>query len=304
MQRESKATQFNAILEVLIRFLLLGCIGVIGYQVFNAWFTLDEIHITNYFFLVGAVLLFPLNLWLDWRRFYGSVVQHDIPLSVQYHAFTQGIVVSFFTPSLIATTLGRFGLKDKIHNIKWVGSGIRTGLAQFVVSMIFAFCGSVSLFGMHRIGVTFSFAIAGFLALMVYLVKFKIPPCMMRWSIIQHRHHLDSSPNKGLILRLSVARYLVFSTQFHFILLGFGIPFHVQQVFVLMLSYGLITLSPSILFGKIAVRELIAVAVFSAFSYPKEEILFTAFFTWLINVVVPVFLSLIRLTSTWKPRYF
>ena len=75
-------------------------------------------------------------------------------------------------------------------------------------------------------------------------------------------------------------------------------------LFILMLSYGLITLSPSILFGKIVIRELIAVAVFSWFDYPKEEIMLTAFFTWGFNVVLPVLFALIRISSTWKARFF
>jgi hypothetical protein len=108
---------------------------------------------------------------------------------------------------------------------------------------------------------------------------------------------------KPQILLWSVVRYLVFSVQFHFILLGFGVPFELKQLFILMLSYGLITWSPSILFGKLVLRELIAVAVFSWFAYPKEEIMLTAFFTWGFNVVLPVLIALIRISSTWKARF-
>jgi hypothetical protein len=103
---------------------------------------------------------------------------------------------------------------------------------------------------------------------------------------------------------LSAVRYLVFSAQFHLILLSFGVPFELKQLFILMLSFGLITWSPSILFGKIVLRELIAVAVFSWFAFPKEEVMLTAFFTWAFNVVLPVLFAIIRLSSTWKSRFF
>ncbi len=304
MQRKSKATQFNATLEVFIRFLLLGCLFTISYQVFYKWLSFESIKITNYFFLFGAFLLFPINFWLEWKRFQRSVDQHSIPQSDQYYAFFQGIVVSFFTPAFFATTFGRFGIKDQMRNLQWMGAGVLTGLAQFTVTMVFAFGGSLSLFGVNRLYVTFAFFGVSVLGLSAYFFKIKFPGRLMRWKLFQDIQALTPSQNKGQILMLSVVRYAVFSVQFHLVLLAFGVPFALKQVFILMLSYGLITFSPSILFGKIVLRELIAVAMFSWFAYPKEEIMLTAFFTWGFNVVFPVLFALIRISSTWRVRFF
>jgi hypothetical protein len=304
MKRKSKATHFNASLELLVRFLLLACLFTISYQVFFKWFSFEAVNVTNYFFAFCAFLLFPLNIWLEWKRFQWSVDQHEIPRSDQYHAFFQGILVSFFTPAFIATTFGRFGIKDRMRNLQWMGAGVLTGLAQFTVTMCFAFGGSLYLFGVNRLFVTFAFFGAGALSLIGYFFKFKFPSRLMRWKLIRDFQALPPSPNKGQIFMLSIIRYAVFSAQFHLILAGFGVFFSVHQVFILMLSYGLITLSPSILFGKIVIRELIAVAVFSWFDYPKEEIMLTAFFTWGFNVVLPVIFALIRISRTWKVRFF
>ena len=304
MQRKSKATQFNATLEVLFRFLLLACLFTISYQVFYKWLSFEAINVTNYLFIFCAFLLFPINFWLEWKRFQRSVDQHDIPQSDQSHAFFQGVVVSFFTPAFIATTFGRFKIKDGIRNLQWMGAGVLTGLAQFTVTMWFAFGGSLYLFGVNRLFVTLAFFGVGALSFIGYFFKFKFPPRLMRWKLIQDFQALPPSPNKGRIFMLSMIRYAVFSVQFHLILIGFGVPFGLKQVFILMLSYGLITLSPSILFGKLVLRELIAVAVFSWFAYPKEEIMLTAFFTWGFNVVLPVLFALIRISSTWKARFF
>ena len=304
MQRKSKSTQFNATHEVLFRFLLFACLFAISYQVFFKWFSFEAVNVTNYFFAFCAFLLFPSNIWLEWKRFQWSVDQHEIPRSDLYQAFFQGILVSFFTPAFIATTFGRFGIKDRMRNLQWMGAGVLTGLAQFTVTMCFAFGGSFYLFGVNRLSVTFAFFGAAVLSLTTYFFKFKFPSRLMRWKLIRDFQALPPSPNKGRIFILSMIRYAVFSVQFHLILFGFGVPFSLQQVFILMLSYGLVTLSPSILFGKLVLRELIAVAVFSWFAYPKEEIMLTAFFTWGINVVLPVLVALIRISSTWKARYF
>jgi len=304
MKRKSKATHFNASLELLVRFLLLAILFIICYQVGIKWLSFNAINVVNYPMVIGALLLVPANLWLEWKRFHTSVFQYDISRADQVHAFYQGIVVSFFSPALIATTLGRMGYKNQKQNIQWMYSGVHTGLAQFIVTMFFAFVASVYLFGFNRLMVPWIFSVAIILSLLAYVLRFKFPSNWLRWSLIQKLHEVAQSPNKLKILGFSIIRYAVFSAQFHLILGGFGVFFSVQQLFILMLSYGLITLSPSILFGKIVIRELIAVAVFSWFDYPKEEIMLTAFFTWGFNVVLPVLFALIRISSTWKARFF
>jgi hypothetical protein len=304
MQTKSKATQFNATLEVFIRFLLFACFAVICYQLLFKWLSFEAINVTNYLCIFCAFLLFPINFWLEWKRFQRSVDQHDIPQSDQYHAFFQGIVVSFFTPAFIATTFGRFGIKDRMRNLQWMGAGVLTGLAQFSVTMLFAAIGSCYLFGMSRLYMTLSFIGAGLLSLTAYFFRLRYPNAWVRWKFIRTLQEFPHTPMKRQILIWSVVRYLVFSVQFHLILLGFGVPFELKQLFILMLSYGLITWSPSILFGKLVLRELIAVAVFSWFAYPKEEIMLTAFFTWGFNVLLPVLFALIRISSTWKARFF
>lgn len=304
MQRKSKATQFNATLEVFIRFLLLACLFTISYQVFFKWFSIEAVDVANYLFICCAFVLFSLNFWLEWKRFRWSVDHHEISKSDQYHAFFQGILVSFFTPAFIAATFGRFGIKDRIRNLQWMGAGMLTGLAQFTVTMWFAFVGSLYLFALDRLFTTFVFFGLAVLSSTTYFFKFKFPSQWMRWKLIRDFQALPPSPNKSRIFILSMIRYVVFSLQFHLILYGFGVPFEFKQVFILMLSYGLITWSPSILFGKLVLRELIAVAVFSWFDYPKAEIMLTAFFTWGINVVLPVLVALIRISSTWKARFF
>jgi hypothetical protein len=304
MQTNSKATQFNATLEVFIRFLLLACFVVICHQLLFKWLSFEVVRVTNTLFLWGALGLAPMNLWLEWKRFQWSIAQHEITIREQRIAFLQGVVVSFFTPAFIATTIGRMSINRRMQDMHWIGSGVLTGLAQFSVTMLFAAVGSCYLFQMSRLYMTLSFTGAVLLSLTAYYFTLRYPKAWMRWKFIRTLQELPRTPLKHQILMLSAVRYLVFSAQFHLILLSFGVPFELKQLFILMLSFGLITWSPSILFGKIVLRELIAVAVFSWFAFPKEEVMLTAFFTWAFNVVLPVLFAIIRLSSTWKSRFF
>jgi hypothetical protein len=215
-------------------------------------------------------------------------------------AFLQGLIVSFFTPSIVATTFGRMGFTGKENNAAFGISGLYGGLAQFSVTIGFSALGSCLL--MNEIptatvwifGSIFLVAIAFFFVNPKVLFKlFKRYNGMFNWS----------SQQKASLLALSGLRYLVFSLQFHGLLLAFGQEFTVQQAWVLMLSYGLITLSPSILFGKIVIREAVAVAVFSFFMYPKETVFIAAFLTWLFNVVLPLIFAVLRILLRWKSHY-
>jgi len=168
MKRKSKATHFNASLELLVRFLLLAILFIIWYQVGIKWLSFNAINVVNYPMVIGALLLVPANLWLEWKRFHTSVFQYDISRADQIHAFYQGIVVSFFTPAFFATTFGRFGFKDWMRNLQWMGAGVLTGLAQFTVTMLFAFGGSLSLFGVNRLYVTNAFFGVSVLSLSIW----------------------------------------------------------------------------------------------------------------------------------------
>ncbi|MFM7387670.1 MAG: hypothetical protein ACKO5L_05880 [Bacteroidota bacterium] len=284
----------------LIRIVLLLTLCFAVYQVQLKWLHFSTIHVKSLWWLGFAFLLIPLNLGLEWLRFKKSMEGFNRTREELWSAFLQGLIVSFFTPSIVATTFGRMGFTGKENNAAFGISGLYGGLAQFSVTMGFATLGScllmneiptetVWIFGSIFLGATVLF----FVKPQVLFKLFKRYNGMFNWS----------SQQKASLLALSGVRYLVFSLQFHALLLTFGQEFTVHQAWVLMLSYGLITLSPSILFGKIVIREAVAVAVFSFFMYPKEPVFIAAFLTWLFNVVLPLIFAVLRILFRWKSHY-
>ena len=64
--------------------------------------------------------------------------------------------------------------------------------------------------------------------------------------------------------------------------------------------FGAITLSPSLFFGKIIVRETIALTILSLVGIAGPTILLAAFATWLINQILPVLIATLLLKKEKK----
>lgn len=302
MQKDHKTKQLKAIGGVLIRFLLLLGIGIVLYNA--QWTTLhwEKIQWANLTPIFMAVLLIPINFNLEWSR-YKLAMQESTSADQLRWSFYQGTVASFFTPQLLASTLGRMKMENAQFNTQVVNAAVYTGLAQFIVTLGFACLGSafILLERFPSVFIVFLFVVT--LGIWVYF-KFDFIFGVVKKIFPKWKFEINmASPSKGKLVGLSLLRYLVFSVQFHLIFISFGGDFSLLSVLVLMLSYGLITLSPSILFGKIVIRETIAVAVFAFYGFPAEVILISSFLTWLLNVVIPVIFALIMMNLRWQSTF-
>lgn len=300
MQSNDKSTHLKPWLSSLIRLVLLVALCCVVYQVQLKWLNFSKLHLESPVFLGFALLFVPLNIGLEWLRFKKSM---EVSISTKeelWNAFLQGTVVSFFTPAIFAATFGRMRFNCTEKNAAFVFSGLYCGLTQFAVTLGFAGLSTCILVMELPVNSVWIFCSVSILSLAALFVN---PKFLFKFFRRFDFSFELSAQQKVTMLGLSAVRYIVFSLQFHSLLQAFGQDFSVHQAWVLMLSYGLITLSPSILFGKIVVREALAVAVFSFFLYPKEPVFIAAFLTWLFNVVLPLIFAALRMLFRWKSYY-
>jgi hypothetical protein len=300
MQSNDKATHLNPWLSSLVRIVLLVTLCYAVYQVQLKWLDFNLLDLKSPLLLGIALLLVPLNLVLEWMRFKKCMENAEYSQEALSKAFNQGLVLSFFTPALVATTLGRMDPSRKQNNAALLFSGPYNGLTQFAVTMGFATVGSFML--MHELPFNSAWVFGAVFLLSALLIC--LNPKTVYKIIKRVILPLEiTNQQKASLIGLAALRFVVFSFQFHLPLQAFGQDFSAHQGWVLMLSYGLMALSPSILFGKIAIREAVAVAVFSFFLYPKEPLFIAAFLTWLFNVVLPLIFAVLRILFRWKSHY-
>jgi len=207
------------------------------------------------------------------------------------------------TPNRIGNFIGRLAYVKKEHHNEATVQTLIGNLAQFVSTIIMGIVGFLVVIyfyldiqnSMLIITLSVSFS---FFGLLLYFKPKKIDfyPLNKLFSdkTKQSIQQANQSPVilKVNILVLSLLRYSVFCIQYVLLFKAFGISTSILFLVGLIATVFLITtLIPSLLFGKLFVRESVAVFIFSYASIDVSLIIMVAFILWLINLAVPAILG-------------
>lgn len=102
--------------------------------------------------------------------------------------------------------------------------------------------------------------------------------------------NLQQTPfqSKVVVLVFSYLRYMVFVLQFVLVLTAFSnYPNSSELLLAIAVVYLLMTVTPSVFFGKLLVREAAALFVLSTLSISNPVILISGFVLWFINLALP-----------------
>ena len=93
------------------------------------------------------------------------------------------------------------------------------------------------------------------------------------------------------LLFLSVLRNIIFSFQFVVVLWSFGLEFSFTIFLLVWNVFFWSTLIPSLWFGKLLIRESVALWVFTSFGFPGEIVLVSSLVLWIINHGISALIS-------------
>jgi len=103
------------------------------------------------------------------------------------------------------------------------------------------------------------------------------------------------------IMLISIGRYIVFCTQFFFMLRFFGIDLTLWQALIsIPTTYLFVTFTPSFAFSDVAVRSSYAVLVIGIFSSQVVSIALAGMSIWVVNFVIPLLVGLVVLARGKK----
>ena len=253
----------------------------------------------TWYLLPIIVLLMVLN-WaveaLKWK----ILIKNLKPLRFKeaFAAVLAGVSTGIITPNRIGNFIGRTVLLDKEIKIKATLLTLLANLSQFVVTLFFGCVGLLLLGGTYLQNAQIVLIFVGIFTLGVGLAVYINPLLINRRpfnfffsdKIIDGITFISATKIqlKLRIIGLSALRYLVFVTQYVLLLIAFD-----QQESILlfygsiMVVYLLMTLIPSLFFGKLFVREAAALFVLNQIGIPDAIILITGFLMWLINIALP-----------------
>ena len=193
---------------------------------------------------------------------------------------------------------------DKKNRIKAVSASFVGGGTQFAVTL---FCGSLAMwYYSYYVDITmlsllhsFDISVATTSILIVIVAALAY-----FWSkLIQIARPISSLFTRELVhvFLLSLFRYLVFTTQFYFLLRSFGVDIGLVNSYVLIaLSFFLSSLAPTFSVAEVIVRSASSALVFSLIVNNTAAVVASSMLLWIINLGIPALIGGLLLTDIAK----
>ena len=274
-------------LKIVMHSLLFGLFASLFiYQLLRIPY--QSIHVIDWAKFILPLLLVPINWYLEYKKWYLQLNFLKLPQENAHRSFAAGMVSDFIIPGIPTNFVGRIMYFDSSKRIALTTWTQITNGIQFLITLL---CGMLSIFVLNK---------GSYLSGVVLLVCFGLLNAL--WLFPSIRGYIKKKfpglfdgqiKSKTAIYYLikigflSIIRMIVFTLQFLFFLNAFGIPFTVDLLFWIWLSYLSVTFSPSLFFGKLFVRESVTVAVFQLGNYAATPVLLASFAIWFFNGFIP-----------------
>jgi hypothetical protein len=289
----------------LVKYLFLGVVvSFICYKVYaikddlNFDF-LSQISVVGYWLIGLSFFLVSVNWGIEAIKWYelSNTIQKTTFIRA-FKAVLSGISTGVITPNRMGNFIGRIAFLDRENRFKGTVLTILGNLAQFTSSIFSGMLALILLYD-NQIAIPVNLIYwAGFILLVLGLFFYfrlnvfisVLPPYFKSLSVIESLKGADNLPGmlKFKILFYSFSRYFVFTLQYVFFLVSFEVNssiinlwLHVNVIFLIM------TIIPSLFFGKLFVREAAAILVLGWLDVPVEIILLSGFLLWLFNIGIP-----------------
>lgn len=256
--------------------------------------------------MILVFLLFFLNWGLEFIKWYFIVrlVAVNTKIAILFRSLFAGIATGILTPNRMGNFIGRMVYFEGKNKIQLIAGTLYGNLAQFIASILL---GAIGLFYLSEVYLTPNYSILAvsisfftvFIALFFYFgYPYLSLPFLKNFEILRKaRNSLEQFrpfAQKLIfpLLSISFLRYLVFVMQFIFVLMAFGTHFTMELILAVFLLYLLTTLTPSLLFGKLVIRETVALLVLNNFVENSAVIIISSLLLWMINLGLPALLGL------------
>ena len=256
--------------------------------------------------LVLSVLLVFVNHYFAYLKWKVTLETIGIPSTktIRLQSFFAGLVTGMVTPNMIGNFIGRFYYFDRKDRAQITLFTLLSNFSQFLASLTFGWISILALEGLLFFeNENKMIVFIGILGLFAYLVFFFVENFLMRFKKKTYSKEFKRilTLNKSYrfkILFLSGLRFIIFTTQFSFLLIAFGEKVDLLVVFAIWQVYIVTMIIPSLFLGKIGIKESLALLILGAIGINEFSILFTSLFIWLINSMLPAALGLLVCRKT------
>lgn len=263
-----------------------------------SWPEWNSFAIKNPLFLVFVVLLVFVNWGFEYLKWKETLDFSQIYLEPQprIKSFLAGIITGLVTPNMIGNFIGRIFYFQRRDRPTIILLTLFSNAAQFLASLFF---GIIAVLWLGLPAQDFSWPIDGFLILIlsiflilitVYLAFEKIPIRFLQQNKYVKRIiplMQEKSYFRTRLLLLSLSRHFIFSLQYWLLLLALGVEINIEWFGWIWQVFFWATLIPSLWFGKLVIRETMALLILAPLTDYPALILLASVFLWILNQAVP-----------------
>lgn len=292
-----KTSKNNSVKFKRLKIILAILIGVVCIFQFNKLEinSLHKITLINYLPLLLALLLVILNYWMEYLKWNLIVrtTRQPVTTSVKIQSFFAGVITGMLTPNMQGNFIGRIYYFPRKTRLPITLLTLTSNLGQFCVTIVLGLL-ALFLLDSQEIVRWFVPAIIVMTALIFYFFFERITPLAVRFKWYRHIQQLLKD-NKGIRIQFlvySFLRSIVFSIQFLLVLGAFGAEISWNTYWLIWELYLFTTLSPSLVFGKLFVRESLALWILAPLAISDWNIVAASFSIWVINLLLPTLCGL------------
>ena len=261
------------------------------------WQQFKKIQLTQPLYFIFALILIIFNIafeFLKWNLIVNKV-KVVTSTTVRISSFFAGTATAFITPNLLGNFIGRIYYFERKYRGKIITHTLLSNGAQFISSMIGGIISILILGNKVKILQSFPSLLFIFFLLVLLLIYFVFDKILKSHKKL---NRISLTLQNTTLLRtkfilLSLARHLVFTSQYVCVLVSFGVNFDTEIYLYIFQIFFWSTLIPSIWIGKLFIRESVALYLLSTIISSGAIIICSAFLVWCMNQVFPALVSLI-----------
>lgn len=260
-----------------------------------------DFHLDNSLMVLLSIVLVVPNIYLSFIKWKITLKTLRIKssASLRVQSFFAGIVTGLLTPNMIGNFLGRFYYFNRSYRIQIILFTLLSNFSQFVSTISFGWIAVLIAGGFISVELSDNYTIGvGVLLMISFLCFFFIENFVLKLRkkryFLEFKSVLKKNPGFRLkILALSGFRFLIFTAQYSILLVAFGEELNTTLMLGIWQVYLVTMVFPSLIFGKIGIKEAIGIAILGSLGVNEFAIIFTSLIIWFVNTCFPAIVGLV-----------
>lgn len=260
-----------------------------------------NLKLNNPLFAIFSFLLVSLNWFLEWLKWKLTLetIKTNTSHQVNFRAFMAGIATGLITPNMLGNFIGRIYYFKRKLRPSIILLTLVSNFAQFLASLIFGIL-SILFLRETPLGIELALIVLVLFPLILFFIAAYFHFEKVKWPLFKSRNwyiRLVKLIKEHKQLRfqffiLSITRHFVFTLQFWLLFNAFEDAINLDTFFWIWQIFLWTTIIPSLWFGKLVIRESIALLVLGSIGFGQVEILTTSILIWIINLALPSLISI------------